>query len=168
MRTSSLKAQAAAITGVLFLATLTVAPWVAGSHILKPRAEQWRRVVQRKDELLVQKSNLESEIQAYQNMAEKKEVNDRFQKNIDQTSIDALQGFINNGKYSIYSFKTTQLPDTKEIRFSFVAPYNMLGQMLTDLWNTFQFVEVSSLIMKPSPNKPDEDIVATLSVKMPN
>lgn len=168
MKISSLKAQAAAITGILFLAMLTVAPWVGGSHILKPRAEQWRQVIQRKDELLIQKSNLESEIQAYQNMTQKKEVNGRFQKNIEQTSIDALQGFINNGKYSIYNFKTTQLPDTKEVRFSFVAPYNTLGQMLTDLWNTFQFLEVGSLVMKPSPNKPDEDVVATLSVKLPN
>ena len=168
MKTSNWKAQAAAIIGILFLATLTVAPWVAGSHVLKPRAERWRQVIQRKDELLIQQSNLESEIQAYQNMAEKKEVNDRFQKNIEQTSIDALQGLINNGKYTIYNFKTTQLPDTKEVRFSFVAPYNTVGQMLTDLWNTFQFPEVNSLVVKPSPNKPDEEVVATLSVKMPN
>jgi hypothetical protein len=48
-----------------------------------------------------------------------------------------------------------------------VAQYNTLGQLLTDLWNTFQFIELSSLVVKPSPNKPEEDVVATLTVRLP-
>lgn len=164
---STLKNQAAAVVGIIILAVLAVAPWLVGSHILKPKATQWNEVIDGKNKLLQQKSQLEDELRAYQNMAEKKEVNERYRKNIEQTNLESLQGFINSGKYSLYGFKTAQMPEIKGLRFSFSTPYNTLGQLLTEMWNTFQFVEIDSLVMKPSPNKPDEEVVITLVIRMP-
>lgn len=166
MKSNTIRTQLAAVAAVLFLAIVAIAPWVAGSHILKPLSGRWGQIIRHKDELLAEKAGLEAKLREFQNMEEKKKANDIFQRNIEQTSLDSIQGLINNGKYSIYSFRTVQL-DSKETSFSFVAQYNTLGQLLSDLWNTFQFVELSSLVMKPSPNKPDEDVVATLTVRLP-
>ena len=166
MKSNALRAQLAAVAAILFLALVAVAPWVAGSHVLKPVSLRWHQVIKRKDDLLAEKTGLEAKLKEFQNMEEKRKANDLFQKNIDQSGLDSIQGLINNGKYPIYSFRTLQL-DSKETSFSFVAQYNTLGQLLTDLWNTFQFVELSSLVMKPSPNKPEEDVVATLTVRLP-
>ena len=166
MKSNALRAQLAAVAAILFLALVAVAPWVAGSHVLKPVSLRWHQVIKRKDGLLAEKAGLEARLKEFQNMEEKRKANDLFQKNIDQSGLDSIQGLINNGKYPIYSFRTLQL-DSKETSFSFVAQYNTLGQLLTDLWNTFQFVELSSLVMKPSPNKPEEDVVATLTVRLP-
>ena len=166
MKSNAVRAQLAAVAAILFLALVAVAPWVAGSHVLKPVSVKWNQIIKRKDGLLVEKAGLEARIKEFQNMEEKGKTNELFQKNIDQSGLDSMQGFINNGKYPIYSFRTLQL-DSKETSFSFVAQYNTLGQLLTDLWNTFQFVELSSLVMKPSPNKPEEDVVATLTVRLP-
>ncbi|ODU25443.1 MAG: hypothetical protein ABS95_00050 [Verrucomicrobia bacterium SCN 57-15] len=166
MKSNAIRAQLAAAAAILFLALVAIAPWVAGSHILKPVSGKWGQIIKHKDELLAEKGGLESRLKEFQNMEEKKKANEIFQRNIEQTGLDSIQGLINNGKYSIYSFRTVQL-DSKETSFSFVAQYNTLGQLLTDLWNTFQFVELSSLVMKPSPNKPDEDVVATLTVRLP-
>lgn len=164
---TDLKIQAAAILGILLLALLSVAPWLVGSHVLRPKSETWSRIIARKDELLAQKARLEDELKAYQNMAAKKQVNADYRKNIEGTNLESLQGFMNSGKYSIYSFKTIELPESNEVRFSFAGAYNALGQLLSELWNTFQFLEVSSLVMKPSPTKPDEDAVITLVVRLP-
>ena len=166
MKSNAVRAQLAAVAAILFLAMVAVAPWVAGSHVLKPVSLKWNRIIKHKDELLAEKAGLEAKIKDFQNMEEKRKANELFQKNIEQSGLDSMQGFINNGKYPIYSFRTLQL-DSKETSFSFVAQYNTLGQMLSDLWNTFQFMEMSSLVMKPSPNKPDEDVVATLTVRLP-
>jgi hypothetical protein len=166
MKPNALRAQLAAVAAILFLALVAVAPWVAGSHVLKPVAVKWNQIIRHKDGLLVEEAGLEAKIKEFQNMEEKRTANELFQKNINQSGLDSMQGFINNGKYPIYSFRTLQL-DSKETSFSFVAQYNTLGQLLTDLWNTFQFVELSSLVMKPSPNKPEEDVVATLTVRLP-
>jgi len=166
MKSNAVRAQLAAVAAILFLAMVAVAPWVAGSHVLKPVSLKWNRIIKHKDELLAEKAGLEAKIKDFQNMEEKRKANELFQKNIEQSGLDSMQGFINNGKYPIYSFRTLQL-DSKETSFSFVAQYNTLGQLLTDLWNTFQFMEMSSLVMKPSPNKPDEDVVATLTVRLP-
>lgn len=166
MKSTAIRTQLAAVAAILFLALVAIAPWVAGSHILKPLSGRWGQIIRHKDELLAEKADLEAKLREFQNMEEKKKANDIFQRNIEQTSLDSIQGLINNGKYSIYSFRTVQL-DSKEASFSFVAQYNTLGQLLTDLWNTFQFVELSSLVMKTSPNKPDEDVVATLTVRLP-
>ncbi len=166
MKSNALRAQLAAVATILFLALVAVAPWVAGSHVLKPVSLRWHQVIKRKDGLLAEKAGLEAKLKEFQNMEEKRKANDLFQKNIDQSGLDSIQGLINNGKYPIYSFRTLQL-DSKETSFSFVAQYNTLGQLLTDLWNTFQFVELSSLVVKPSPNKPEEDVVATLTVRLP-
>jgi hypothetical protein len=166
MKSNALRAQLAAVAAILFLALVAVAPWVAGSHVLKPVSLRWHQVIKRKDGLLAEKTGLEAKLKEFQNMEEKRKANDLFQKNIDQSGLDSIQGLINNGKYPIYSFRTLQL-DSKETSFSFVTQYNTLGQLLTDLWNTFQFVELSSLVMKPSPNKPEEDVVATLTVRLP-
>jgi len=166
MKSNAIRAQLAAVAAILFLALVTIAPWVVGSHVLKPLSGKWGRIIGRKDELLAEKAGLESKLSEFQYMEEKKKANEIFQRNVDQTGLDSIQGLINNGKYSIYSFRTVQL-DSKETSFSFVTQYNTLGQLLTDLWNTFQFVELSSLVMKPSPNKPDEDVVATLTVRLP-
>jgi hypothetical protein len=166
MKSNALRAQLAAVAAILFLALVAVAPWVAGSHVLKPVSVKWNQIIRHKDGLLVEEAGLEAKIKEFQNMEEKRTANELFQKNINQSGLDSMQGFINNGKYPIYSFRTLQL-DSKETSFSFVAQYNTLGQMLTDLWNTFQFVELSSLVMKPSPNKPEEDVVATLTVRLP-
>lgn len=167
MYNESIRNQTAAIVGVIILATLAVAPWLIVSHILTPWGKEYNQIIQSKDDLLVKKSRLEDELKAYQNMAEKKEVNDRFHKNIEQTSIDALQVFFKNGKHVISGFKTVQQPETKEIRFIFSAEYNTMGQIMSDLWNNFQFVEVSSLTMRPSPIKPEEDVIVTLVLRMP-
>jgi hypothetical protein len=161
VKSNAVRAQLAAVAAILFLALVAVAPWVAGSHVLKPVSVKWNQIIKHKDGLLVEKAGLEARIRE-----EKGKANELFQKNIDQSGLDSMQGFINNGKYPIYSFRTFQL-DSKETSFSFVAQYNTLGQLLTDLWNTFQFVELSSLVMKPSPNKPEEDVVATLTVRLP-
>jgi len=166
MKSNAVRAQLAAVAAILFLAMVAVAPWVAGSHVLKPVSLKWNRIIKHEDELLAEKAGLEAKIKDFQNMEEKRKANELFQKNIEQSGLDSMQGFINNGKYPIYSFRTLQL-DSKETSFSFVAQYNTLGQLLTDLWNTFQFIEMSSLVMKPSPNKPDEDVVATLTVRLP-
>ncbi len=166
MKSNTFRTQLAAVAAVLFLAMVAIAPWVAGSHVLKPLSGRWGQIIHHKDELLAEKEGLEAKLREFQNMEEKKKANEIFQRNVEQTSLDSIQGLINNGKYSIYSFRTVQL-DSKETSFSFVAQYNTLGQLLTDLWNTFQFVELSSLVMKPSPNKPDEDVVATLTVRLP-
>jgi len=166
MKSNAVRAQLAAVAAILFLAMVAVAPWVAGSHVLKPVSLKWNRIIKHKDELLAEKAGLEAKIKDFQNMEEKRKANELFQKNIEQSGLDSMQSFINNGKYPIYSFRTLQL-DSKETSFSFVAQYNTLGQLLTDLWNTFQFMEMSSLVMKPSPNKPDEDVVATLTVRLP-
>ena len=166
MKSNALRAQLAAVAAIVFLALVAVAPWVAGSHVLKPVSVKWNQIIRRKDGLLVEEAGLEAKIKEFQNMEEKRKANELFQKNIDQSGLDSMQGLINNGKYPIYSFRTLQL-DSKETSFSFVAQYNTLGQLLTDLWNTFQFVELSSLVMKPSPNKPEEDVVATLTVRLP-
>jgi len=166
MKSNALRAQLAAVAAILFLALVAVAPWVAGSHVLKPVSVKWNQIIRRKDGLLVEEAGLEAKIKEFQNMEEKRKANELFQKNIDQSGLDSMQGLINNGKYPIYSFRTLQL-DSKETSFSFVAQYNTLGQLLTDLWNTFQFIELSSLVMKPSPNKPEEDVVATLTVRLP-
>ncbi len=166
MKSNAVRAQLAAVAAILFLAMVAVAPWVAGSHVLKPVSLKWNRIIKHKDELLAEKAGLEAKIKDFQNMEEKRKANELFQKNIEQSGLDSMQGFINNGKYPIYSFRTLQL-DSKETSFSFVAQYNTLGQLLSDLWNTFQFMEMSSLVMKPSPNKPDEDVVATLTVRLP-
>ena len=166
MKSNAVRAQLAAVAAILFLAMVAVAPWVAGSHVLKPVSLKWNRIIRHKDELLAEKAGLEAKIKDFQNMEEKRKANELFQKNIEQSGLDSMQGFINNGKYPIYSFRTLQL-DSKETSFSFVAQYNTLGQLLSDLWNTFQFMEMSSLVMKPSPNKPDEDVVATLTVRLP-
>jgi len=166
MKSNAIRAQLAAVAAILFLALVTIAPWVVGSHVLKPLSGKWGRIIGRKDELLAEKAGLESKLSEFQYMEEKKKANEIFQRNVDQTGLDSIQGLINNGKYSIYSFRTVQL-DSKETGFSFVTQYNTLGQLLTDLWNTFQFIELSSLVMKPSPNKPDEDVVATLTVRLP-
>lgn len=166
MKSNALRAQLAAVAAILFLALVAVAPWVAGSHVLKPVSLRWHQVIKRKDGLLAEKAGLEAKLKEFQNMEEKRKANELFQKNIDQSGLDSIQGLINNGKYPIYSFRTLQL-DSKETSFSFVTQYNTLGHLLTDLWNTFQFVELSSLVMKPSPNKPEEDVVATLTVRLP-
>lgn len=166
MKSNALRAQLAAVAAILFLGLIATAPWAVGSHILKPLSGRWGHIIKHKDALLAEKAGLETKINEFQNMEEKKKANEMFQRNIDQTGLDSIQGLINNGKYSVYSFRTVQL-DSKETSFSFVAHYNTLGQLLTDLWNTFQFVELSSLVMKPSPNKPDEDVVATLTVRLP-
>ena len=166
MKSNAVRAQLAAVAAILFLAMVAVAPWIAGSHVLKPVSLKWNRIIKHKDELLAEKAGLEAKIKDFQNMEEKRKANELFQKNIEQSGLDSMQGFINNGKYPIYSFRTLQL-DSKETSFSFVAQYNTLGQLLSDLWNTFQFMEMSSLVMKPSPNKPDEDVVATLTVRLP-
>ena len=166
MKPNAIRAQLAAVAAILFLALVAVAPWVAGSHVLKPVSLKWNRIIEHKDQLLAERAGLEAKIKDFQNMEEKRKANDLFQKNIEQSGLDSMQGFINNGKYPIYSFRTLQL-DSKETSFSFVTQYNTLGQLLTDLWNTFQFIEMSSLAMKPSPNKPEEDVVATLTVRLP-
>ena len=166
MKSKALRAQIAAVAAIVFLALVAVAPWVAGSHVLKPVSAKWNQIIRHKDGLLAEKAGLEAKIKEFQNMEEKRKANELFQKNIDQSGLDSLQGLINNGKYPIYSFRTLQL-DSKETSFSFVAQYNTLGQLLTDLWNTFQFIELSSLVVKPSPNKPEEDVVATLTVRLP-
>ena len=166
MKSQALRAQLAAVAAIVFLALVAVAPWVAGSHVLKPVSVKWNQIIQHKDGLLAEKAGLEAKIKEFQNMEEKRKANELFQKNINQSGLDSMQGLINNGKYPIYSFRTLQL-DSKETSFSFVAQYNTLGQLLTDLWNTFQFIELSSLVVKPSPNKPEEDVVATLTVRLP-
>lgn len=166
MKFNAIRIQLAAVAAILFLALVAIAPWIAGSHVLKPLSGRWGQIIRHKDELLAEKAGLEAKLGEFQNMEEKKKANEIFQRNIEQTSLDSIQGLINNGKYSIYSFRTVQL-DSKETSFSFVAQYNTLGQLLTDLWNTFQFVELSSLVAKPSSNKPDEDVVATLTVRLP-
>ena len=166
MKFNAIRIQLAAVAAILFLALVAIAPWIAGSHVLKPLSGRWGQIIRHKDELLAEKAGLEAKLRDFQNMEEKKKANEIFQRNIEQTSLDSVQGLINNGKYSIYSFRTVQF-DSKETSFSFVAQYNTLGQLLTELWNTFQFVELSSLVMKPSSNKPDEDAVATLTVRLP-
>ena len=166
MKSTALRAQLAAVAAIVFLALVAVAPWVAGSHVLKPVSVKWNQIIRHKDGLLAEKVGLEAKIKEFQNMEEKRKANELFQKNINQSGLDSMQGLINNGKYPIYSFRTLQL-DSKETSFSFVAQYNTLGQLLTDLWNTFQFIELSSLVVKPSPNKPEEDVVATLTVRLP-
>ena len=166
MKSNALRAQLAAVAAIVFLALVAVAPWVAGSHVLKPVSVKWTQIIRHKDGLLAEKAGLEAKIKEFQNMEEKRKANELFQKNINQSGLDSMQGLINNGKYPIYSFRTLQL-DSKETSFSFVAQYNTLGQLLTDLWNTFQFIELSSLVVKPSPNKPEEDVVATLTVRLP-
>ena len=132
MKSNGIRAQLAAMAAILFLALVAIAPWVAGSHILKPLSGKWGRIIRHKDELLAEKAGLQSKLGEFQNMPEKQKANEIFQRNIDQTGLDSIQGLINNGKYSIYSFRTVQL-DSKETSFSFVAQYNTLGQLLTDL-----------------------------------
>lgn len=166
MKMNALRAQLAAVAAILILALTASIPWLAGSHVLKPCSAKWSQIIQRKDELLVERERLAAKIGEFQNMDEKKKANDLFQRSMDQTGLDSIQGLINNGKYSISNFRTVSL-DSKETSFSFVASYNTLGQLLTDLWNTFQFVELSSLAIKSSPNRPDEDVVATLTVRLP-
>jgi hypothetical protein len=72
-----------------------------------------------------------------------------------------------NPKYQVFNFKTIQAPDSKEVKFSMVASYNSLGQLLTEMWNTFQFMEVNSMIMQPNPNRPDEEVITSVSVRLP-
>jgi hypothetical protein len=166
MKSNSFGGQAIAAVAILFLALIALAPWVAGSHILKPISGRWQQIIRHKNQLLAEKAALQVKLQEFENMDAKKKANELFQRNIDQSGTDSIQGLINNGKYSVSSFRTVQL-DSRETSFSFVAQYNTLGQLLTDLWNTFQFIDLSSLAMKPSPNKPDEDVVATLTVHLP-
>ena len=111
---------------------------------------------------------LDREVASYSNMPEKKEANLAFKRNTETTTIDALQGFVNSSpKYQIFNFKTAQIPDSKDIRISLVASYNSLGMLLTDIWNTYQFMELNSMIMKPNPNRPDDEVIASISVKLP-
>jgi ABC-type uncharacterized transport system YnjBCD permease subunit len=162
------RAQIAAILGILLLAAVTVAPWVAVSHWLKPQEAKWRSIITHKDDLVRQMLALDKEVSSYQNIPEKKEANITFQKNIAATTLDSLQGFVNsNPKYQVFNFKTIQVPDSKEVKFSLVASYNSLGQLLTDLWNTFQFMEINSMIMQPNPNKPDEEVITSVSIRLP-
>ncbi len=141
MQSNAVRAQLAAVAAILFLAVVAVAPWVAGSHVLKPVSLKWNWIIKHKDELLAEKAGLDAKLKDFQNMEEKRKANALFQKNIEQSGLDSMQGFINNGKYAVYSFRTLQL-DSKETSFSFVAQYNALGLLLTDMWNTFQFIEM--------------------------
>jgi len=165
---SNTRAQIAAILGILLLAAITIAPWMAASHWLKPQEVKWRAIISHKDELVAQMLSLDKEVSSYQNIPEKKEANLSFKKNMETTTLDSLQGFVNSSpKYQVFNFKTLQLPDSKEVKFSMVASYNSLGQLLTDMWNTFQFMELNSMIMQPSPNRPDDEAIISVSVRLP-
>jgi hypothetical protein len=165
---SNTRAQIAAILGILLLAVITVAPWLAASHWLKPQEVKWKAIITHKEELVTQMLALDREASSYQNIPEKKEANLTFRRNMETTTLDSLQGFVNSSpKYQVFNFKTIQIPDSKEVKFSMAASYNSLGQLLTDMWNNFQFMELNSMIIQPNPNRPDDEVITSVSVRLP-
>jgi Tfp pilus assembly protein PilO len=164
----NIKAQIAAIAGILILASITLTPWLAGSYWLTPQEVKWHATIKHKEDLVQQMLSLDREVSAYKNIPEKREVNHTFKKNMERTTVDALQAFVSsNPKYQISNFKISQVPDSKEIKVSLMGSYNALGQFTTDLWNTYQFMELTSLIIKPNQNHPEDEVVASFSVKLP-
>ena len=162
------KAQIAASLGVVLLAFITVAPWVAESHWLKPQEARWRAIIRHKDDLVIQMLALDKEVISYQNIPEKKEANQSFRKNVDSTTLDGLQEFVSgNPKYQVFNFKTSQAAGSKEAKISLAASYDQLGHLLTDIWNNYQFLELDSMIMKPNPNRPDDGVLASALVNLP-
>ena len=95
MKSKALRAQIAAVAAIVFLALVAVAPWVAGSHVLKPVSVKWNQIIRHKDGLLAEKAGLEAKIKEFQNMEEKRKANEQFQKNINQSGLDSMQGLIN-------------------------------------------------------------------------
>jgi hypothetical protein len=162
------RAQIAASLGIVVLAFITVAPWVAESHWLKPQEARWRAIIRHKDDLVIQMLALDKEVTSYQNIPEKKEANQSFRRNVDSSTLDGLQGFVSsNPKYQVFNFKTSQAADSKVVKVSLVTSYDQLGHLLTDMWNNYQFLELDSMIMKPNPNRPDDEVLASALVKLP-
>lgn len=164
---TNFKHQVAAILALGCLLLLTLAPWVAVSHWLRPLEDNWKHEIKLKDDLLVTRNDAKLKVKAFVNIVEKKNANEKFIDTRSKATIDAMQGFVNSGKFPIQNFKNMQTSDAKEMRFSIVSTYNGFGSVLTELWNTFQFLELNSIVVKANPNKPDEEIVATISVKLP-
>jgi hypothetical protein len=163
-----IKSQIAALLGLLLLATIAVAPWEAETHWLEPQKARWNAVIAHKNDLLIQQHNLRNEIDSFQYIPEKTAANQQFRKNMGSTTPDDIQGFITSSpKYQIFGFKATQIPETRELRISLVAKYNPLGQMLTDLWNNYEFMEITTMIVKPNPARPDDEVSATIGIRLP-
>jgi hypothetical protein len=165
---TNIRAQIAAILGILLLASITVAPWMVESHWLKPREVKWKAIIKHKDALVATELALDKAAMAYQNIPEKKEANQSFQHNRESTSLDSIQSYVgSNPKYMVFNFKTSLAQDNKSGKISFTASYNALGQMLTDVWNNYQFLVLNSMIMKPNPNHPEEEVMVSASVTLP-
>lgn len=164
---TNVKHQGAAILALGCLLIITLAPWVAVSHWLRPLEDVWKHEIKLKDDLLTSKNDVQFKTKAFVNIDEKQTANDTFIQTRSKATLDSIQGFINSGKFQVQNFKNMQTADPKEMRFSIVSSYNGFGAVLTELWNNFQFLDLSSIVVKANPNKPDEEIVATISIKLP-
>jgi hypothetical protein len=165
---TNIRAQIAAISGILLLASITVAPWMVESHWLKPQEVKWHAIIKHKNELVATMLALDKAAMAYQNMPEKKEANQSFQHNRESTSLDNIQSYVgSNPKYMVSNFKTSLAQDSKSGKISFTASFNDLGRLFTDVWNNYQFLALNSMIMKPNPNRSEEEIMVSASVALP-
>ena len=162
-----LKSQISAIIGLILLATIAIAPWLAESYWLTPQTKKWADIINHKNQLVTQMMGIDKEVTQFNNIAEKQAANVAFRKNISSATIDGIQGFVNsNPKYQV-NFKIAQAPDTHDIRITVQANYNLFGALLSDLWNNYQFVEINSMVIKPSLTRSEEEVTATISVRLP-
>jgi hypothetical protein len=163
-----LKSQIAAIIGLILLAVIAVAPWEAETHWLTPLETQWQGVIKHKNDLIIQMSGIQKDISAFPNIPDKQNANQEFTKSISLTTPDELQGYVtSNPKYQVASFKAGVVPESHELRMSLVAKFNPFGQLMTDLWNNYEFMEITSMIVKPNPSRPDEEVSATIGIRLP-